>query len=128
MELVRELLLRLEAIQQPDRALLLVRAGDPDLAVDGHTPDEILYHLELLRERQLIECPEELSPADAIMFRGLTWEGHDLLDSIRDPKIWHATKEGARRAGGFSVDLLIALAKGLVKKKIEEHTGVQLPL
>jgi hypothetical protein len=31
-----------------------------------------------------------------------------------------------KKAGGFSLELLSALAKGLIKKKIEEHTGIQL--
>jgi hypothetical protein len=52
----------------------------------------------------------------------LTWEGHDFLNSIRDPKIWEKTKKGVEGAGGFTVDL----AKGFVKKQIEEHTGVKL--
>ncbi len=56
----------------------------------------------------------------------LTWDGHDFLDSIRDPVIWQETKEGVKKAGGFSLELLGDLAKGLLKKKIEDHTGVQL--
>ena len=36
------------------------------------------------------------------------------------------TKEGAEAAGGFTVDLLKDLAKGLVKKQVEEWTGVKL--
>jgi hypothetical protein len=38
------------------------------------------------------------------------WPG---LDSIRNPKIWEKTKKGAEAAGGFTVDLLKDLAKGL---------------
>jgi Hypothetical protein (DUF2513) len=60
------------------------------------------------------------------VINGLTWAGHDFLDSIRDPKIWEKTKKGAEAAGGFTVDLLKDLAKGLVKKQIEEYTGVKL--
>jgi hypothetical protein len=56
----------------------------------------------------------------------LTWEGHDFLDSIRDPKIWEKTKKGVEGAGGFTVDLLKDLAKGFMKKQIEEYTGVKL--
>jgi hypothetical protein len=49
------------------------------------------------------------------IFRRLTWFGHDFLDSVRDPAIWKATKEGAAKIGGFSVHLLGALAKGLIR-------------
>lgn len=57
---------------------------------------------------------------------GLTWKGHEFLDNIRDPAIWRETKDGAKKLGGFSIELLGALAKGLVKKKIEDHTGIKL--
>lgn len=61
-----------------------------------------------------------------IGFRALTWAGHDFIDSVRDPETWAKTKKTAAGAGGFTVDLLKDLAKGLIKKKIEEHTGIKL--
>ena len=74
----------------------------------------------------LIEVTEENTILGHVIVRGLTWNGHDFLDSIRDPKIWAKTKSGAAAAGGFTVDLLKDLAKGLVRKQIEEYTGVKL--
>jgi hypothetical protein len=59
-------------------------------------------------------------------FVGLTWHGHDLVDSIRDPEIWKMTKEGVEKAGGFTFELIGELAKGFIKTKIEKHTGVEL--
>ncbi|MFG1375448.1 DUF2513 domain-containing protein [Xanthobacter autotrophicus] len=56
----------------------------------------------------------------------LTWQGHDFIDSVRDPKVWENTKNGATAAGGFTVDLLRDLAKGFIKKQIEEYTGIQI--
>jgi hypothetical protein len=67
-----------------------------------------------------------IRPAEGFGFQSLTWEGHDFLDSVRDPKIWAKTKSGALAAGGFTVDLLKELAKGFIKKQIEERTGVKL--
>ena len=58
----------------------------------------------------------------------LTWDGCDFLDSVRDDEIWRQTKDGVTKAGGFSLDLMKALAKGLIKKQIETHTGVELDL
>jgi Hypothetical protein (DUF2513) len=54
--------------------------------------------------------------------------GHDFVDSVRDDSIWREAKDGAKKAGGFSLELLGALAKGLLKKKIEQHTGVEIDL
>lgn len=127
MDLVRELLLRLENLQMEMGDVFVISPEDPGLAVPGYDSAQIEYHLSLLRSVGMIECPG-CQPGLGITFSGLTWNGHDFLDSIRDPEIWRATKEGARRAGGFSVDLLGALAKGLIKKQIEKHTGVQLDL
>jgi len=36
------------------------------------------------------------------------------------------TKKGAAAAGGFTFDLLKDLAKGFIKTKIEEHTGIKI--
>lgn len=56
----------------------------------------------------------------------LTWEGHDFLDSVRDERTWAKTKTGALAAGGWTLDILKDLAKGFVKKQIEEQTGIKL--
>jgi hypothetical protein len=127
MDLVRELLLKLEAFPAEYGDVFAFNLGDADVAVDGRTDAEVMYHLELLRERGLIDSPGS-QPMTGVTFSGLTWQGHDFADSMRDSQIWLATKEGAEKAGGWTFDLVIALAKGLIKKKIEEHTGVQIPL
>jgi hypothetical protein len=56
----------------------------------------------------------------------LTWAGHDFLDSVRDEKTWVKTKQGALAAGGWTLDILKDLAKGFIKKQIEEQTGIKL--
>ncbi len=61
-----------------------------------------------------------------IIVTDLSMKGHDFLDSIRDPDVWDKTKREAEAVGGFTLDLLKDLAKGLIKKKIEDHTGVKL--
>jgi hypothetical protein len=124
MELIRELLLKLESISTAS-AVFHIKPDDEEVAVEGYSPDQIEYHLDLLRERDLIECPGS-QPMIGITYRRLTWEGHDFLDAVRDPEIWHKTKKGAVAMGSFTFDLVKELAKGLIKKKIEDHTGVKL--
>jgi len=43
-----------------------------------------------------------------------------------DPEIWRKTKDGAAAAKGWTMDLLADLAKGFIKKQIEDRTGVKL--
>ena len=78
----------------------------------------------LLSEAGFIDCTRYAG--GDFGYKGLTWAGHDFLDSVRDPEVWSKTKKGAMAAGGFTVDLLKDLAKGLVRKQIEDRTGVTL--
>jgi hypothetical protein len=123
MDLIRELLLKLEALPLRRGESVHITPGWEGIAVPGYDIDQIDYHLT--QEAGLID-EGGMRAAEGIGFRSLTWEGHDFLDSVRDPKIWAKTKSGALAAGGFTVDLLKDLAKGFVNKQIEERTGVKL--
>ena len=128
MDLIRTLLLRLEALPIRAGGTAHIPPDAHEIAVDGKTPDEIEFHLKLLCDAGYIDVGGGGKPMEGISFRKLTWAGNDFLDTVRDPAIWHETKEGAKKAGGFSVDLLLALGKGLIKKKIQQHTGVEIEL
>ncbi len=121
MDLVRELLLMLEDEHLDGNLYSLKPVG---LGIEGRSSDDISYNLTLLMHAGLVDGERELSGQFAV--RNITWKGHEFLDSIRDPKIWAKTKEGAFAAGGFTLDPLSDLAKGFLKKQIEERTGVKL--
>lgn len=127
MDLIRDLMLKLEAIETPGRRCIHILPDCPEISIPDRTPEEIDYHLSLIDGASFVDSGG-VDPSRGIALRGLTWSGHDFVDSVRDPAIWRATKDGAQKAGGFSVDLLVALAKGLIKNKIEQHTGVKLDL
>ena len=126
MDLIRELLLKLESlpIRFPDTMLIL--PGDGRIAVPGHSNDEVDYHLSLLREARFIECPGSKPAGGGINFRRLTWEGHEFVDAVRSPEVWAKTKKSAEEVKGFTLDLLKDLAKGFLKKQVEDYTGVKL--
>lgn len=129
MDLIRDILMEIEGGQRvfettsSDEAAAL---GIPlETSRSQKEADRLRGHLDLLGQSGFIEI-EERTGAASYLIKGLTWQGHDFLDSVRDPKIWEKTKKGAEAAGGFTVDLLKDLAKGFVKKQIEELTGVKL--
>jgi hypothetical protein len=124
MDLIRELLLKLEVWPMERGDVVPIIPEDKGFSSLGRSAHEIEYHLDLLLQAGFVDSPSQSNVG--IYFRGITWEGCDFLDSVRDPKIWAKTKEGALAAGGFTVDLLKDLAKGFVKKQIEDRTGVQL--
>ena len=86
-----------------------------------------MYHLRLLKEVGFTEFHKQGELIDGtIHFVRLTWAGHDYLDAIRDPEIWRKTIQETDAIGSFTFDLVRDLAKGFIKKKIEDHTGVKL--
>ena len=120
MDLIRALMLEIEERDTGDIQLL-------EIEIEGHSQLEVFSHLRLLIEAGLI-AGLDLSSHSGINVQAtrLTWTGHDFLDSIRDDEIWQQTKDGAAAAGGFTLELLSDLAKGLIKTKIAKHTGVEI--
>nr|WP_246799190.1 DUF2513 domain-containing protein [Rhizobium leguminosarum] len=86
--------------------------------------DKWNYHLNLLQESGQVEFRK--TGGGGWLVERITWFGHDFLDSVRDPEIWDRTKAGAIKASGFTVELLKDLAKGFIRKQIEERTGISL--
>jgi hypothetical protein len=98
---------------------LCITADDARLAVEGHTVAEIDYHLELLQERRLIEVAKG-QPMIGIVFTRLSWDGHDYLDAVRDPKIWRKTKEATDKVGSWTFEIVIELAKGFIRNELQK--------
>ncbi|MFM9934987.1 MAG: DUF2513 domain-containing protein [Novosphingobium sp.] len=124
-DLIREILLHVEQTAKP-------LSPEYYYHFEHEDRDGVANSLQLMADKGLIEAEEApvhgAHPSDWYAQVRLTWDGCDFLDSIRDDEIWKKTKAGASAAGGFTFDLLKALAKGLIKKKIETHTGVNLDI
>jgi hypothetical protein len=125
MDLIRELLLKLEALPMRLGEIVVIPLDAEEIAVPGYDSNQVDYHLTQIPKSGFID-EGGASPMVGIGFRCLTPAGHDFLDSVRDPETWAKTKKAAVRAGGFTLDLLRDLAKGFVKKQIEEKTGIKL--
>jgi hypothetical protein len=125
MDLIRELLFRLEALPMRLGEERTIPLDAEEIAVPGYDLNQIDYHLTQIRKSGYID-EGGARPMLGIGFRCLNPAGHDFLDSVRDPETWAKTKKTAAKAGGFTLDLLKDIAKGLIKKKIEDHTGIKL--
>lgn len=120
MDLVRIILLKLESLDFPENGFFDV--GGENLQIDGYQPSAIHFHLALLYNGGFYEADKQ----NWRNFRMLTWDATEFLESVRDEEIWRRTKAGALGAGGFTVDLLKDLAKGFIRKKIQELTDIAL--
>lgn len=123
MDVIRTLLLRLEGRYKGIGTLVLDH-GDEELAIEGVDPLAVTYNLGLLVEAGFVKG--RVTATGDFMMEGMTWSGHDFLDSVRDEEIWRRTKDGVSAAGGFTFDLVKALSKGFIKKKVESLTGIEL--
>lgn len=124
MSIIRYLLLKLESIPIP-YGVATVSAASPDLQTEEYTKDQIEYHLSLIVEAGLV-ITNGVTLNKSYLFQRLSWSGHDFLDSVRDEDTWNKTNNGAVAAGGFTLDLIKDLAKGFIRKKIEEQTGISI--
>lgn len=128
MDLIRQILLEIEAgkrvfdirSDEMSRALGIEEEG----SMSREEADKWDYHLNLVDEAGLVEFRR--LGGGGWFVEGITWSGHDFLDSVRDPDVWDRTKAGALQAGGFTVELLKDLAKGFIRKQIEDRTGISL--
>ncbi len=111
---IREILLRVEDLE-PGKVLTL-----EDFYNGRHY--EIGHHVELLNEAGLILAsipgPRSNFPTEFYVDR-LTWDGHDLLESVRDASIWKQTRATiAEQGGGMTFEIVKQMAVGLIKNQI----------
>lgn len=130
MDFIRDLLLEIEGGRGSFSILTKGRANALRLSADGalsrEAADRLEYHLELLEENGLVQFNSK--SGGEYFVKRITWKGHDFLDSMRDSEVWSVAKKGANAAGGATVDMLMAVAKGFLKKKIEDHIGFPISL
>lgn len=84
---IRELLLRVDACPKDS---VVIAADFP-----AERSAELLLHVELLIEAKLIDADviRSLAPsASQFQILRLTWEGSELLDTIRNDSVWSQTK------------------------------------
>ena len=88
MDLVREILLKIEEKH--------IYTTITNLRIDGYDMATVAYHCKIMHEAGLISDYGSSPGNNTIyMFQvgGLTWEGNDYLDKIRDNSIWKKTKD-----------------------------------
>ena len=128
MDLLRDLLIYVEEeAKEPISDLQDIKIGD-------WTESDIAYHVILAEEGGAIKAiidylpnPENPDVPDvAYSIQRLTFNGHELLGSIREPKHWKAIKSGAKSAGVATVGALGTYAQAYMKLQISKYLGVEL--
>ena len=96
---------------------------------DKYNKQELSYALELLIKEGFIDLASRPNMHDGNIncarIIGLTWQGHELLDNIRDNTVWNAVKKKAAKFGGLSISALFSGAKFLGCKLMEDPNAIQ---
>lgn len=128
MDLVRKILLKIEEEY--------VSTPIYNLTIEGYDMETVAYHCEILHEAGLVSDYEAQYGDDEIVIfgvGGLTWEGCDYLDKVRDDSIWQKTKSAIKEKSlplifdtikTISSAFITAAAEG-VASSILKNGGVQ---
>lgn len=112
-DIIRAILLKLEAGQT---ARLAVQPNH----IEGFEPQEVAYNLALMKDAGLIEAMVHYSSEGdgeiaIALARGMTWKGHELLDSIRNESVWSDVKKRFREKSlDMTVDLVMKVSGNLI--------------
>lgn len=108
-DVIREVLIEVEAQSEQDRNTFGYGLGD-EHAGDNPAKSE---HALLLWKAGFIEAIDASTMAGpAILAPELTWQGHELLDTLRSKPVWERIKTTAREKG---LELTFDVVKGLGK-------------
>jgi hypothetical protein len=112
MDLIRRLLLRIEANDKAPLRVADLSEADPQ--------DAVLYHLQLIDEAGLIKATPLAVDAGVVdyLVDRLTWQGHEFVDAARDDRTWTRVKEViAEKVRTVPFELLVPLMIELLKTK-----------
>jgi len=113
LDLIREVLLAIEDFE-PETLSSLQGVSPRDFS--GTLPQN-LHHITILIDAGYIDkVTEDLEPTFVV--RGMTMTGHDFLDAIRDKTVWEHTKTRLGQAGGWTLDIVLAVAKEELKRRL----------
>ena len=70
------------------------------MPIDSYSKDEVIYNVSLLIDNGLLKG--KITPTkdgDAINVGNITYQGHDLLDFLREIKLWEKIKTYIKTQG-----------------------------
>ena len=115
------------------KILLEVEKAEHDLDISrfsylNENKDVINYHLEMLIERGFIKGKLHKEWGGNVVcgtIEGLTWEGQDFLEVVRDEGVWMRAKQTiSKTVGTTSLDVLKNTCTAIATAIIKEHLGI----
>lgn len=132
LDLYRDILLAVEEFSQPDGSPIRIQSlGDGEIwfpdtdntdlpeSIQNTDIHVLVRHIVLMTQANLVDSnarnPSQTNTngrPTVVVIHGLTHEGHDFLENIREDTVWNKTKEEAR---SLALDVVKATAEGIIK-------------
>ncbi|EMC06742.1 DUF2513 domain-containing protein [Streptococcus mutans] len=119
-EVVRDILLDIEELHQYPNPFTFSTPEKFNRA-KKYDIDTIAYHCNLLEEAKFLKWDpiygnNELQNG---IINGITYNGHQFLDSIRSPKVWRETKARTEKLGIFTINVISQIASNVISDMIK---------
>lgn len=104
MDLVRQVLVVMEKHDEPHHRHAL--------HIEGYDDRTVSYHVKLLAGEGFIEAIDASAMSGICWIPGsLTWDGHEMLDAMRDDTVWRNFKAWLKKEGlrGASLGTILQL-------------------
>jgi Hypothetical protein (DUF2513) len=119
MELIRQLLINIEAERRFDGTRWWQIKSPEDLGVGAYSDEEVGYHLNLLIDAGLVKGKGGIETIPNI--NKLTWQGHEFVDNIKNNDVWSKVKTRLAGLQSVALSVVVALAESEVKQKLGLH-------
>ncbi|MEH2517658.1 hypothetical protein V1279_003231 [Bradyrhizobium sp. AZCC 1610] len=122
LDLVREIMLALENSPQLNGRAFREGYASEFAKLEGHNDDVLAYHMMLIIDEGWIDGEYRRTSGQFVLTR-ITADGHDFLDSTRQPDIWAKAKSIAKSSGAETLRFAWDIAKSIAKAEITRHLG-----
>lgn len=116
-ECVRDVLLCIESNQKPG---IFLQLNNFYQKLEAYSKEDIDYTLLKLKEADYINGKPSYGNDRLVDFSvgSITWDGHQFLDTIRDPKIWSKAKSIGNKLEDISITLLSKIGTNIIEDVI----------
>lgn len=100
-----------------------------DMATERWPIETVAYHVRLMAHHGLLDVSRDARDMNGstieLTVAGITWDGQDYLDSIREPKVWERVKRTlSGTVGSTTLDVVRQTASMVALAMVREGLGM----
>ena len=100
-----------------------------EMATERWPIEAVAYHVRLMAHHGLVDVSRDARDMNGntieLTVAGITWDGQDYLDSIREPKVWGRVKTAlAGTVGSTTLDVVRQTASMVALAMVREGLGI----